>query len=114
MMNEEEWLLNIAKWRRKKSHEAARLGQVTEQLVKDLISPKQNRFGSVADCWEQLLPEELCRHCRINNIAGGQLEVFVDSPAYLYELRLCSQQLIKQLQQKCPRARIKKIRLTVG
>jgi predicted nucleic acid-binding Zn ribbon protein len=115
MVNEDERLLNITKWRKKRGHgEATKLGQTIGLLMENRFLPNQNRFGPVVDCWEQLLPEELSRHCRINGMGGGQLEVLADSPAYMHELRMCSPQLLEQLQQKCPRARIKKIKLALG
>jgi len=78
------------------------------------ISPRQNRFGVVAELWSRLLPGELRRHCDIVDISGGQLKVQVDSPSYMYELQLCSSELLKELQQQCPRARLTKIKFVVA
>ena len=86
-----------------------RLGSVRQE-----VAPRQAKFGSVAEAWNHLLPVELGRHCRIADISGGQLKVVVDSPVYLYELRLCSDGLIKELRRQCPRAKIKSIKLIVG
>ncbi|MHC4642686.1 MAG: DciA family protein, partial [Planctomycetota bacterium] len=91
-----------------------RLGDVTTELMKSRISPQQARFGPIAELWTMLLPDELRRHCRIVGFSGGQLKVQVDSPAYRYELQLCSSELLSELQQECPRAHIKKIKFVVG
>ncbi|MHC4572739.1 MAG: DciA family protein [Planctomycetota bacterium] len=96
------------------SKNTATLGDTVRQLMEDRISPRQARFESVARLWSGLLPVELGRHCRLTEISGGQLKVLADSPAYLYELRLCSPQLLKELQRRCPQARIRKIKLAIG
>jgi hypothetical protein len=112
-MDQDQQLLNIARWRTK-SNRTARLGDAVKQLMENQILPRQAKFGAIAELWSQLLPAELHRHCKLADVAGGQLKVLVDSPTHLYELRLCSSQLLEELQQQCPRARIKKIKFAVG
>ena len=114
-MDEDERLRNAVEWRRSpKSQTTIRLGQVVQQLMTEQISPRQARFSQVAAVWSQLLPAELCRHCEIVDISGGQLEVQVDSPSYVYELQLCSSELLEELQRQCPKARLTKIKFVVG
>ncbi len=114
-MDENERLCNIVKWRTKpKADRAASLGDTINELMENQISPRHARFGSVAQLWGQLLPAELSQHCKLADVSAGQLKVLVDSPSYLHELRLCSSELIKELQRQCPRARIKKIRFIIG
>ena len=98
----------------KKSDRTVRLGDAVQQLMDEHISPRQARFGAVAELWGRLLPVELCRHCEIVDISGGQLIVRVDSPAYKYELQLCSPELLEALQQQCPKARLTKIKFVVA
>ncbi len=78
------------------------------------ISPRQTKFSEVAEVWSQLLPAELRRHCEIADISGGQLVVQVDSPSYVYELQLCSSELLEELQQQCPKARLTKVKFVVA
>ncbi|MHC4482745.1 MAG: DciA family protein [Planctomycetota bacterium] len=118
-MDESKQLINAdevgVNWRTKaNSNKTARLGDTVRQVMEDWISPQQSRFGAVAQHWSQLLPVELCRHCRLGGMSGGQLKVLVDSPSYMHELRLCSPQLLKELQQRCPAARIKRIKFAIG
>jgi hypothetical protein len=114
-MDEEERLLNATRWRRSwKSYSAANLGKVARQLMDERISPQQARFSEVAEVWSRLLPVELCGHCEIIDISGGQLKVQVDSPSYMYELQLCSSELLNELQWQCPKARLTKIKFVIG
>jgi len=114
-MGEGEQLHNAVEGRRvRKPDRAVRLGDAVQQFMAEQVSPRQARFGAVAELWSQLLPAELCRHCEIVDISGGQLKVRVDSPAYKYELQLCSSELLEELQQQCPRARLTKIKFVVA
>jgi hypothetical protein len=91
-----------------------RLGDVVEQVIERDVLPRQVRFGQLAEVWSGLLPAELCRHCRIVDVSGGQVKVLADSPSYVYELQLCGGELLRGLQQQCPRFSIKKIKFAVG
>lgn len=115
MMNQDEQLRGTVKYQRKRYMDrAVRLGDVTRELLENRISPQQAKFAPIAELWSQLLPDELGRHCKIVDISGGQLKVSVDLPVYMYELRLCSSELLGELQRQCPRGHIKKIKFVVG
>ena len=115
-MNEGKQLLyNAVEGRRlRKADRTVRLGDTVQQFMAEQVSPRQARFGAVAELWGQLLPAELCRHCEIVDISGGQLKVRVDSPAYKYELQLCSSELLEELQEQCPKARLTEIKFVVS
>jgi predicted nucleic acid-binding Zn ribbon protein len=91
-----------------------RLGEVAQQLMTEQISPRQEKFSSVSEVWSQMLPAELAQHCEIVGVSGGQLKVQVDSPSYMYELQLCSSELLDELQRQCPKARLTKIKFVVS
>ena len=97
-----------------KPNRPVKLGDIVNELLEEKISPKQSRYEAVSVTWHELLPGGLSEHCRITDIAGSQLKVAADSPAYLYELKLCSKQILKELQLRCPSAGIKTIRITIG
>jgi len=91
-----------------------RLGDVVQQFMDERISPRHRRFAAITEVWSVLLPEELCRHCRLGDFSGGQLKVFVDSPSYMHELRLCGPQLLSELQERCRSARVRTIKFAIG
>ena len=99
---------------RAKSEGAQRLGEILIELMDGQVSPQQARFGPVVELWGELLPVELACHCRITELLGGQLKVAVDSSSYMYELRLCSAELLEELRRRCPRARIERIKIVAG
>ena len=91
-----------------------KLGDTLRELMEKQISPRQARFKVLSESWGRLLPVELSRHCKIADISGGRMKVLVESPAYAYELRLCSSELLDQLKSHCPQARIEKIDFIIG
>ena len=115
MMDEIEQIQNTLDYRRRwKRYGAVSLGQVAQQLLTRQISPQQAKFSQVDEVWRDLLPAELQQHCEIIGISGGQLEIQVDSPSYVYELQLCRSELLTELQQQCPRVRLTKIKFSVA
>ncbi|MHC4625593.1 MAG: DciA family protein [Planctomycetota bacterium] len=100
--------------RRRKRYGALDLGQVAQQLMDRQITPRQAVFSDVVEAWSRMLPAELSRHCEIVDISGGLLKVRVDSPSYLYELQLCSSELLEELQQHCPKARLTAVKFVVA
>jgi hypothetical protein len=85
-----------------------------EQIMAERIAPQQARFGGVGEAWSEIVPQELFEHCEIVDLTGGELKVKVDSPAYMYELQLCSSELLEELRRQCPRARLKGIKFIAG
>ena len=98
----------------RKTATTARLSDILSGLMENQILLRHERFADVAKLWTRLLPVELKLHCRLDGIRGGELKVLVDSPPHLHELRMCSFEILGQLQQQCPRARIKKIKCRIG
>jgi predicted nucleic acid-binding Zn ribbon protein len=98
----------------RRADSTVRLGEVAERLLAEQISPRQEKFGPIAEIWSLMLPAELARHCEIVGVSNGRLKVQVDSPSYMYELQLCSSELLEELQQQCPKARLTKIKFVIA
>lgn len=91
-----------------------RLGDIIKERMDQWISPQQRKFASVVQLWSKLLPDELRQHCRLTDISAGKLWVSVDSPSYMYELQLCSSEIIAELRRCCPQVRIKTIKIALA
>jgi predicted nucleic acid-binding Zn ribbon protein len=99
---------------KRQAKEAEKLGDVLAVLIESKIAPQQEQFSSVYEIWQQLLPPELCKHCRIDSISNGQLKVLVDSPSYMYQLQLCQTDILAGLKSQCPQFRIARLKFTLG
>jgi len=114
-MNSSEQLTRAGRGRvRPKRQETVRLGDVLAKFLDEQLSPQQARFEALTELWQELLPANLYQRCQITDMSGGELKVSLDSPSYANELRWCSSELLEQLRQRCPQARIKRIKITVG
>ena len=113
-MNEGKLYYTTQRLKTQQQRGVVRLGDTLTELMNNQISPMQARFALLADIFSQLLPVELARHCTLSDVSGGQVKVLVDSPVYLYELKLCGCELLEELQRLCPRVKIKKIKFVVG
>jgi len=96
-----------------KNRDASKLGDLLPDLVRAL-GPLQDRFDSIADAWEGLLPDNLRSHCRLGSFSDGCLKVLADGSSYIYELRLCKDELLGELQRLCPGARLRRIDLAMA
>lgn len=93
---------------------AVKIGDSVKQFVQEQILPMRQKFEAVTECWSQLLPADLSKHCKIVELTRGRLKVKACSPSYLYELQLRRSEILEQLQKLCPRAKIKTIKFVVG
>jgi hypothetical protein len=78
------------------------------------ITQRYEAASRLNEVWAQLLPEEMTRRCRIIDLAAGVLAVEVDSPSYMYELRISSHQIVEHLRRECPEAKLKAMKITLA
>jgi len=78
------------------------------------ISQRYEAASQLGEAWAQLLPPEMVRHCRVVDLSAGQLTVEVDSPSYMYELRISSHQLVEHLQRECPEAKLRAMKIVLA
>ena len=109
---DEQLLRRVVEQRRKRLPKGAtRLGDVVERIQVGRILPNHRRFAGLVEELGELLGPEINKHCKIDSVSAGKLKILVDSPSYRTELRLCSHELLGQLQRQCPQAKIKSIEI---
>ena len=91
-----------------------RLGDVAHTVMERSIKPSQKQLGPVAQAWLSIVPPGLAPYCRVKGVVRSELRIGVDSPVYLYELQLCSQDLLKALQEKAPKSGLRRIKFILG
>jgi len=77
------------------------------------LGPVQAHCDSIEGALAGLLPPALRAHCRLGGVTGGSVKLVVDSASYMYELQLCKSELLMELQQLCPSARLRRIQVTM-
>lgn len=78
------------------------------------VNRQQKKFGSVVELFEDILPIDLRKHCKLADTRNGELKIIVDSPAHRQELQWCADALIEEINKRSPRARISRIKTTIG
>ena len=94
--------------------QATPIGEALAKFIEPGPSGLTRRYetgSQISSLWTQLLPEIMAKHCRIVDLSQGTLTVEADSPSFLYEMRISSQQLIGFLRQGCPSAKIREIKV---
>ena len=113
-MIDDEQLLQIAKTRKsKKFARMSLVGDITRRFVNQKVTPANKRTAKIIALWPSVITGDFAKHSKASQFAGGNLTVIVDSPAYLYQMRLAKQGLIQKLKQKGV-TNIKNIRLVIG
>jgi Dna[CI] antecedent, DciA len=111
--DEEKVLQGAVKWQYKAPKTSERLGNRIEGFLKGSGS-RLEKNAAVVDALNELLPEGIAEHSSVFEISSGTLKLQVDPGPYMHELRLMSGELLKHLQQQCPKSGIKKITLFPG
>jgi len=92
-----------------------KLGAEVVQFFRQSIAKRPRKFGKIAQCWAQLVPEKLAEHCALESLHRGQLTVMVDNSSRLYELKqMLLEGLEKQLVLGCHSAGLRRIVLKPG
>ena len=91
-----------------RTSEACPIGDLLTGFAKRL-EPAHERYDSVTQAWDTLLPGGLRAHCRVAGLANGCLRIVADESTYRYELQLCQGLLLEELKRVCPSAKIRRI-----
>src|ERR1700742_4003482 len=91
------------------------LGAEAVAFFKQSVTKRQNKFASIGECWEKLIPQMLSEHTALESFTRGTLTVIVDSSSHLYELKqLLLAGLQQQLLMACKKDGLRKIVLRAG
>ena len=115
-MDRQDQLLQAAvKWQAKpRTDRTESLAKVLSRLMHRRIKPQHTNLSPVLEAWEQILPDQIRKHCKIVDISYGKIKLKVDSSSYKYELTLRKYEILQHLKAACPKARIKAIEFIIG
>jgi hypothetical protein len=92
----------------------AKLGDCLLRFMQGTVEPKTEQYQALCQIWEKIVPENLKPHCRIVESEGGTVKVQADSSSFIFELRMNSRQMLRQIQNQCPALRIKNLKFIAG
>ena len=106
--------MSLPELRYKARENTRRIGDLVDTFMERSIKPGQKRLSPVFEAWLAIVPPGFAPYCRVKGVVKSELRIGVDSPVYLYELQLCSQDLLKALQEKVPGAGLRRIKFMLG
>ncbi len=77
-------LANLRRHRNRPSRDVT-LGFLKQTFERDIARPHR-QLAALVELWEQLVPEELASHARLESLQRGVLRVSVDAASWHYQL----------------------------
>ena len=85
---------------------------IVNTVISNIANHKPDTHNKVERIWSNLLNEKELKHTKIIGVKEDGLLVCVDSPAWLYQMRIRQTKILKQLKDEIPY--IKYIRFKMG
>lgn len=90
------------------------LRDVVRTFMDEQVRVSYEQAERLRRAWQEVVPEELGAHCRVEELAGGVLTVAVDGPGYMHEFRLWKKELCSRLNNMAPRCAVRDIKTVIG
>jgi len=104
----------VSRPRRPKLHQAARAGDLVENLLKGLgLDDRVHQYRALI-IWEEAVGPQIAARTRPVRIREGVLEVNVDQPAWMQQLHLMKPKILARLNAELGKATIKDLYLKRG
>lgn len=85
---------------------------IITKVIGNIAERTPDTHDKVERIWQNLLNQQELQHTKLFGIKGGVLCVYVDSPAWLYQMKIRQSKIIEQLKDEIPG--IKNIRFQIG
>ena len=85
---------------------------IVNSVIGNIANKSPNEHNKTERIWKNLLNEKELKHTRIAGIKEGTLFVCVDSPAWMYQMRIRQTKILKELKEEIPG--VKSIRFKMG
>jgi len=85
---------------------------VINKVIGGIANRNPDQHNKIDRIWKNLLTEQELKHTKLIGIKEGALSVYVDSPAWLHQMRIRQTKILKQLKEEV--ADIKHIYFKIG
>lgn len=85
---------------------------IVNTVIGNMASQNPDEHNKAERIWENLLNEKELRHTKVIGIKEDTLFVCVDSPAWMYQMRIRQMSILKQFKEDVPG--VKRIRFKMG
>lgn len=109
---QERLLRSAIAWQRRPYDTSRQAGPDIVNYLEKYLSESQ-RGTPVAAAFMRIVGCDLTKHCRPEKFDKGTLYVTCDPGPFMHQMRIMEEELIEKINTVCPRARLRKILLTV-
>ena len=85
---------------------------IVNSVLNKLVPQEVSNLGNIEEIWQEIAGQRIQRHTHIAGLKKNQLIVDVDSSAWIYQLNLLKNKLLKDIQEHIPE--IKSIYFKIG
>ena len=85
---------------------------IVNTVIGNIAGQNPDIHNKVERIWKNVVNEKELKHTRMMGIKEGTLFVCVDSPAWMYQMRIRQSRILKQLKEEVPQ--IQYIRFKMG
>ena len=85
---------------------------IVNTVIGNIAQQRPDEHNKAERIWKNVLTEKESKHTKIEGLKDGCLFVYVDSPVWLYQMRIRQTKVLKQLKEEMPQ--IKYIRFKMG
>lgn len=86
---------------------------ILEAVLSGIKNKQQFSVEAIEGIWKRCALKKIAAHTKVRFFKQGKLYIYVENPAWLYQLNIEKEQITKKLQ-KLSKKKIKDIRLSVG
>ena len=86
--------------------------KIIGKVIGDIAEKNPNEHDKLERIWQNLLTDQELKHTKIAGVKEETVLVYVDSPAWLYQMRIRQLKILKQLKEEV--SNIKYIRFKIG
>jgi predicted nucleic acid-binding Zn ribbon protein len=91
-----------------------RIGEVLPKVVKSLRLTESVAAQPAVSSWPEMVGAAIARHSRAVSVEKQTLVVVVDSPAWMAQLKYLMPDLLRRIDARVGKGRVKEIRLVPG
>lgn len=75
---------------------------VVKKVFEEFHQKNPSQRKNVEDTWKRLVSSEEQKHTKLVGVKEGEILVFVDSSAWLYQMRTKQTRLLEDFKKECP------------
>ena len=80
------------------------IGDIVKNIIGRMAQRQPDAQHQLEQAWTEILDDKKRAHTRLIGIRDGKVSVLVDSPAWLYQMNINKETILKKLRERIPKA----------